>query len=140
MCAGSRTPDTRLQTQVGSAEPGPGHPGRLSAAGRRPRGTDRAQRTQIWGALKLPVGLGTVGGLKVGESRGLDLMWSRSRGEGGELREWSSRSRGRWGRQWGGGPLRLVRMRLRLKGLVGGGVRWRGCDIRTPQRFSECRS
>lgn len=60
--SGSRAPDTRLQTHVGSAEPGPGDP----------RGTAGTQGTQIWGTLELPVGLRGVGGLKVGESRGLD--------------------------------------------------------------------
>lgn len=95
--SGSRAPDARLQAQVGSAEPGPGDPGLLSVAGRQPRATNRAQGTQIWGTHKLLVDLRAVGGLKVGESRGLDWIWSRSRGEGGELREWSGRGRGRWG-------------------------------------------
>lgn len=72
--SGSRAPDARLQTQVGSAEPGPGDPDRLSAAGRRLRGTSGAQGTQIWGTLKLPVGLCTVGGLKVGERRRQDWI------------------------------------------------------------------
>lgn len=144
--SGSRAPDARLQTHVRSAEPGPGDPGRLSAAGHRPRGTSGAQGTQIWGTLKLPVGLRTVGGLKVRESRGLDWIWSTSmsmsRGEGGELREWSGRGRRVWGRKRGGGPLRLVSLGLGLIGLVGGGANcgWRRCDIGAPQRFSECRS
>lgn len=70
--SGSGAPDARLQAHVGSAEPGPGDPGRLSAAGRGPRGTSGAQGAQIWGTLKLPVGLCAAGGLKVVESRGLD--------------------------------------------------------------------
>lgn len=128
--SGSRAPDAWLQAQVRSAEPGPGDPGRLSAAGRQPR----AQGTQIWSTLKLLVGLRTVGWLKMGESRGLGWIWSRSRGEGGELGEWSSRGWRRWGRKSGGGPLRLVWL-----GFVRDWAhcRWRRCDVRAPQRLSQ---
>lgn len=72
MRSGSRAPDTRVQTHVGSAKPGLGDPVRLTAAGGQPRGTSGTQGTQIRGTLKLPVGLCSAGGLKVGESRGLD--------------------------------------------------------------------
>lgn len=92
MHSGSRAPDTRLQTQVGCAEPGPGDPGRLRAAGHWLRGTSGTQRTQVWSALEDPVGLCRVGGLTVGEGRKLDRVWSRD-GEGGELRERGIRGR-----------------------------------------------
>lgn len=91
----SRTPDTRLQAQIGSAEPGPGDPGGLSAAGCLMRCTSGAQRTQIWSALELPIGLWSAGGL-VRKGRRMELVWRR--GEGGKLREWGSRGRRHCGR------------------------------------------
>lgn len=72
MRSGSRAPDARLQTQVGGAEPGSGDSARVSAAGCWPRGTSGADGTQIWGALKLPVGLRVAGGWKVQKSWRLD--------------------------------------------------------------------